>query len=215
VTKDQLVARIEALLPQASRVAQGYEDPPAEQVLAGALTIMGAIYGNSGPQVASLLKRRDEVAKWVDSARSQAIGSAVHGVLQNAHEEIMAGMLGSFERRIASDVLSDLVQLAREALKDQSEGAKNVAAVLAAAAYEDTIRRIAREHAGIIGLDKLETVIRGLKDAGLLVAPQLGLALGYLNFRNRALHANWDQIERATVESALGFIEQLLLKHFG
>lgn len=53
-----------------------------------------------------------------------------------------------------------------------------------------------------------------MKDAGLLVAPQLGIALSYLNFRNHALHAQWNVIDRAAVESVLGFVEQLLLKHF-
>jgi hypothetical protein len=83
-----------------------------------------------------------------------------------------------------------------------------------AAAYEDTIRRIAKEHAGVIGQDKLDTVIGKLKDAGLLVAPQLGIALGYLNFRNRALHAEWENIDRTSVTSALAFVEELLLKRF-
>jgi len=82
------------------------------------------------------------------------------------------------------------------------------------AAYEDTLRRIARQHAGIIGQDKLENVIGKLKDARLLVAPQLGIASGYLSFRNHALHAQWETIDRAAVQSVLGFVEELLLKHF-
>ncbi len=57
-------------------------------------------------------------------------------------------------------------------------------------------------------------MIGRLKDSGLLVAPQLGIALGYLNFRNRALHAQWDTIDRSSVSAVLGFVEELLLKHF-
>ena len=49
---------------------------------------------------------------------------------------------------------------------------------------------------------------------GILIAPQLGIAVGYLNFRNRALHANWDQIDRTSVSSVLAFVEALLLNHF-
>jgi hypothetical protein len=53
-----------------------------------------------------------------------------------------------------------------------------------------------------------------VKDKGVLVAPQLAIALSYMNFRNHTLHANWDKIELAAVHSVLGFVEQLLLKHF-
>lgn len=136
------------------------------------------------------------------------------GALTNLQEEVRAGLLSSVERRVTSDVLSDLIQLARAALADGTDGAKNVAAVLAAAAFEDTLRRVAKEHAGLIGQDKLGDVIIALRDSGLLVAPQLGIAQSYLNFRNRALHADWGSIDRASVESVLGFVEQLLFKHF-
>src|SRR5262249_17541345 len=129
-------------------------------------------------------------------------------------EEAARGLLASVERRVTSEVLTDLLQLSRAALKESGDGAKNVAAVLTAAAFEDAIRRIAREHAGVIGQDPLADVLIALRDAGLLVAPQLGIAQGYLNFRNRALHADWAAIERAAVESCLGIVEQLLLKHF-
>lgn len=99
-------------------------------------------------------------------------------------------------------------------MKEPDEGAKNVAAVLAAAAFEDTIRRLAREHAGLIGQDNLAGVIVRLRDAQVLVAPQLGIATSYLKFRNDALHADWNGIEPASVASVLAFVEALLLQHF-
>jgi hypothetical protein len=177
---------------------------------------MGAIYGGESQQVKALIRRSQDVTKINMSHRHQGLelAESVKGALTNLRQEVEGGALTSLERRIASDVLSDLIQLAREALEATTEGAKNVAAVLAAAAFEDTIRRIAKEHAGVIGQDKLEAVIGKLKDADLLVPPQLSVAIGYLPFRNHALHANWDRIERATVVSALGFVEELLLKHF-
>jgi len=53
--------------------------------------------------------------------------------------------------------------------------------VLAAVAYEDTIRRIAKEHAGAIDATSSRVLSDRLKDAGLLVAPQLGIALSFLS----------------------------------
>jgi flagellar motor switch protein FliM len=91
---------------------------------------------------------------------------AVSGALGNLKQEVSGGLLTSVEHQVASDVLSDFVQLARQALDAGSDGAKNVAAVLAAAAFEDTLRRIAKEFAGVIGQDKLENVIGKLKTAG-------------------------------------------------
>ena len=128
--------------------------------------------------------------------------------------EIESGLMGSLQKRMTSEVLTDMVQLARTVLDEAGDNAKNVAAVLSAAAFEDTIRRMGSVFAGVMGKDDLPSVIDALKSKGTLVAPQLGIALGYLNFRNRALHANWDQIDRASVSSVLAFVEGLLLKHF-
>jgi hypothetical protein len=60
----------------------------------------------------------------------------------------------------------------------------------------------------------LSDVINALKGKGILQSPQLGIAVAYLNFRNHALHARWEQIDRASINSVLAFVEELLLKHF-
>jgi hypothetical protein len=173
-----------------------------------------AVYGEGSQQIKTLLKRLDDIAKRPDLDRSSDTTSAVQGTLLNLQEEVQGDLVSSLERRVTSDILSDLVQLARVALNEPGEGPKNVAAVLVAAAYEDTIRRLAKEHAGVIGQDRLENIIGKLKDAGLLVAPQVGIAQSHLSFRNRALHAQWETIDRVSVETVLAFVEQLLLKHF-
>src|SRR6266849_4830035 len=214
MTKEQILERSERL--RALCVGQVDQRADAQHVLTGALTLMIAVYGEDSQQVKSLLKRRDEiaVAKATHYVQKVWLTDAVSGALANLEDEIGAGLLSTVERRVTSDGLNDLVRLARVALDETTEGAKNVAAVLAAAAYEDTIRRIAKEHAGVIERDRLDVVIDRLKTAGLLVSPQLGIALSYLSFRNHALHAEWDKIDRSSVTSVLGFVQELLLKHF-
>ena len=138
----------------------------------------------------------------------------IQGSLQNLKAELDAGFAGSLQKRMAGDVLTNFIQLARAVLNEPGDNAKNVAAVLAAAAYEDTIRRMGAEFAGVMGRDDLSDVIEALKKAGVLQSPQLVIALSYLSFRNHALHAQWEKIERESVHSTLGFVEQLLLKHF-
>jgi hypothetical protein len=207
VTKEQILARIDAVIASAAQ-----RQP--EDLLNAALTIMIAVYGDGSRQVKTLLNRWSEICKAAYAHRSGTTQAAVRGVLKNLREEIEAGLLASIEQRITSDVLSDFVHLARTALETPGDDTKNVAAVLAAAAYEDTLRRIARDHAGLIGRDDLADVITHLKNAGILVAPQLSIVQGHLNFRNHALHANWEKIDRTAVGRALGLVEALLIKHF-
>jgi len=188
----------------------------ANKVLQGALTVMTAVYGDGSSQVKTLLKSAEEVRQkyMVTDIVAQELGQLAHGAILNLKEEFDAGLFGSLQKRIAGDVLTDFIQLAKAALESKGDDAKNVAAVLAAAAFEDTIRRMGSSFAGVIGRDKLDEVINALKNAGILQPPQLGIAISYLNFRNHALHANWQQIERASVHSVLGFVEEILLKHF-
>ena len=214
MTKDQIVARAQELISLAKTAPA--TAPSSTHALSGALTLMTSVYGDNSQQVKALLDRRDFLNKgkvaW--TAIDAWMAASVVGAMENLVAEVNAGLLGSVERRVTSDVLSDFIQLARASLAERNEEGKNVAAVLAAAAFEDTLRRIAREHAGVIGRDPLADVLVALKNSGLLVSPQLGIANGYLNFRNLALHADWDGIEPAAVESIIGFVEQLLLKHF-
>ena len=108
-----------------------------------------------------------------------------------------------------------MVKLSRESLGESGDGAKNVAAVLAAAAFEDTIRRLAEQEGISEQGRKLADVLTDLKNQEVLAGAQVGIAQSYLKFRNDALHAQWDAVERSGVNIVLGFTEQLIVKHFG
>ncbi len=123
--------------------------------------------------------------------------------------------MGSLKQQLSGEILSDFILLARGATAEKGDGAKNVAAVLAAAVFEDTIRRMGSELAGVQDRPDLQDVIIELKKEQILEGPQIAIAQSYLKFRNDALHADWDKIERSSIQSILGFVEQLLLKHFG
>jgi len=183
----------------------------ANEILQGTLSLMAAVYSPESQQAASFLESVKSLRN--DRAWSR-IAIACNGALQNMEAELAAGFTGSLQKRMAGDVLTDFIQLARAILDNGGNGSKNVAAVLAAAAYEDTIRRMGSAFAGVVGRDDLNKVIDALKVKGVLVAPQLAIALSYLSFRNHALHADWEKIDLAAVHSLLGFVEQLLMKHF-
>lgn len=200
-----LKKRIAALLEKSRRGPQ--EEGVRQELLQGALTVMSGIYGPESHQVAML---RTEGLKGMAGFGIQIL----RGILENVQADIDAGLIGSVQKRAVGEVLTDFIGLARFTLQERADQAKNVAAVLAAAAFEDTIRRMGAAFAGVIGRDDLQDVIQALKKAGVLVSPQLGIAQSYLSFRNHALHADWEKIDAAAVHSVLGFVEQLLLKHF-
>ena len=66
----------------------------------------------------------------------------------------------------------------------------------------------------MIGRPKLESVLIALKDAGIIKGGNLSLATSMLKFRNDSLHADWQQVTRAQVESCLALTEALLIEHF-
>jgi hypothetical protein len=115
---------------------------------------------------------------------------------------------------VAGEVLSELVGLGKETLQDNTESAKNVAAVLVAAAFEGLIRRMGQELAAVKGRPSLQDVAKALKDSGILKGGEFGMVQSFLKFRNDSLHADWTNVSRAQVESCAGFVEAMLLKHF-
>lgn len=210
-------ARIDALLSLNLNAEKVSTIVTGTELFQGALTVLSAVYGTDSLQVSTIQHAAEDVRSRKSGHLSHHMhdqNAAVLGALQNLKAELAGGLAGSLEKRFTGDVLTDMIRLARTALDEPSDGAKNVAAVLAAAAFEDTIRRMGTSLAGVLGRDDLSDVIQTLKEKGILQPPQLGIALSYLNFRNRALHADWETIEKSSVESVLGFVEQLLLKHF-
>ena len=137
--------------------------------------------------------------------------SVTRGALQTMLHEVDSD--SSVRDTITAEVLSDLVMLARRVMDESASSGKDVAAVLTAAAFEDTIRRLASKE-GIAHYEKLADTLDELKKKGILQGAQVGVAQSYLSFRNKALHASWADVDMASVQSALAFTEQLLLKHF-
>jgi hypothetical protein len=179
------------------------------------ISLLSLVYGERSPQLASYSKEIDKIRADTHGAGNPSLMvRSAHGALSSLKREIESGLIGSLRQQITGEVLTDLVQLSRTIITEQSDQGKNVAAVLAAAAFEDTIRRMGKTLAGVIGQDDLSDVLKKLKDAGTMQGAQVGIAQSYLSFRNHALHANWDKIEKESIHSVLGFVEQLLLKHF-
>lgn len=206
-----LKSRVDSLLAggwDAKDATRGHE------LFQGVVTLLIAVHGSDSVHVKSLVKESEQIrSKYGPSAVSSWVAVVAIGALKNLKAELDAGLIGSLQRTITGEVLTDFIQLARTTLEEKGDAAKNVASVLAASVYEDTIRRLAATN-GISHMDKLANVLAALKEKGLLQGSQVGIANSYLSFRNNALHSHWDKVEREAVVSVLGFVEQLLLKHF-
>ncbi|MGH9256756.1 MAG: hypothetical protein ACRD3C_19520 [Vicinamibacterales bacterium] len=148
-------------------------------------------------------------APWVNFR--EHVYPAVAGTLDAIKGDVESGLVGDLRRRAVGEVIADMLMLAKETLAD---GATSVAAVLAAAAFEDTIRRMASILANIHDRRKLSDVLIALKDAKALEGAQFGIGQSYLQFRNDAMHADWSKVDGPAVSSCIGFVEQLVLKHF-
>ena len=125
-------ARIEKSLAMECSAASNFRE--SNELFQGTVTLMTAVYGSASHPVAILR----ETAKVLDYGNKPMdmphIAMAARGALRNRKGEMEAGFLGSLRQRMIGDVLTDFLHLARTVLDDPSDKAKNIAAVLAAAA---------------------------------------------------------------------------------
>jgi hypothetical protein len=203
--REEITKRIEALLgPEVN----GHE------AFSGALSLMVLVHGSGSPQVRDLAQKGESFAtRFHSTGLDNSLYEVAIGALQNLRAEIDGGLIAALQKTITGDVLTDFLQLARAALNEPGDEAKNVAAVLTAALFEDTLRRLASV-SGIPHSEKLQDTLTSLKENGVMQGSQVGIANSYLNFRNSALHAQWERVERESIASVLGFVEHLLMKHF-
>jgi len=188
----------------------------ASEEIQSAVSLLTAVYGPQSTQLKASTTALDQIARSAPNPTNAVHHQKHHarGVIRNVVAEIEGGLITSLRAQVAGEVLAELVGLAKERLDDDTESGKNVSAVLIAASFEDLMRRMGSELAGIAGRPKLEEVITALKEAGILKGGEVGTAQSYLKFRNDSLHADWAKVQKSQVQSCMAFIEALLVKHF-
>jgi hypothetical protein len=211
----KIKARIEELL-QRAQSGRADDNYLATELYQGALTMLGLTHGDNSSQISAL---RDLVASHQKSKEShfqitRGISSSAIGSLKSLKREVEGGLVGNLRREVTGEVLGDFLQLAKEELaKGTSEG-KNVAAVLAAAAFEDTIRRLGATYCGISEREGLPAILAELKKAEVLKGSQVSVVQAHFPFRNDAMHADWTKLDAVAVGTAISLVQELLLKHF-
>ena len=181
-----------------------------------ATSLLTALYGPQSTQLKAFSTGCEEISKMKSGTGSVPVQLCRHarGAIINAKAELQSGLIGSLRLQVTGEVLADLVGLGKEILAEGTDVAKNVAAVMIAAAFEDLVRRMGTELAGVGGRPSLQDVLTALKDAGVLKGGEIGIAQSFLKFRNDSLHADWANVSRVQVESCIAFVDGMLLKHF-
>lgn len=206
----------EPLLKRARRVLAQPASVNASEEIQFAISMLTALYGAHSTQLKAFVDGCVAISKNTTGAGNAAhhLHHHAQGAIRNAIAEVAGGLIVNLRAQVAGEILSELVGLGKETLEDDTESAKNVSAVLIAAAFEDLMRRMGSELAGVAGRPKLEEVLTALKNAGVLKGGEIGTAQSYLKFRNNGLHADWTKVQKSQIQSCTAFIETLLVKHF-
>jgi hypothetical protein len=188
----------------------------ASEAVQFATSILTALYGQKSPQFERFSAGCDAISKMKPGTGNIAMELNRHalGTIANCKAELEGGLIANLRVQVTGEVLSELISLAKEILNEKTDSARNVAAVMIAASFEDLTRRMAVELAGLAGRPSMQDVITALKDAGVLKGGEVGTALSFLKFRNDSLHADWANVSRVQVESCAAYIDAMLVKHF-
>ena len=179
-----------------------------------ATLMLTALYGSTSTQLETFLEDYAAIERRPREHSGPHLYQHAYGAITDTIAVLDGGLVTNLRVLFAGEVLSELVRLGETILQEQTEAAKNAAAVLIAAAFECLTRRMGGELVGVRGRTELQEVITALRDAGILQDGEVGAAQSFLEFRNNSLHAYCASVSRAQVESCVNYMEAMLLKHF-
>jgi hypothetical protein len=210
----KILGRIKELLEMPPEKIQN-ASAAAGELYHGTVTLLGLTHGENSQQVKAFNEAVAAIRKSKDGFWGISIETIRYsqGALASLQGEVAAGLIGNLRREVTGEVLADLLQLAKAALNEGTVGGKNVAAVLVAAAFEDTLRRLGALCCGIHTREPLSDILLSLKTADILKGSQVGVVQSHFQFRNDAMHADWDKIDTVAVGTVIGLVQELLLKH--
>jgi hypothetical protein len=131
-------------------------------------------------------------------------------LLKQLLTDIDLGLLSSVANQARAETFDDLLDHAARYHKDQR---LDGSAILATAVFEDTLRRICRAK-GIPDKDvKSDSLITSLDQGGFITSIVAKRCRAAGGARNKALHAQWDEITLQDVESVIALTRELLTAH--
>ena len=201
----ELESQMNALRETGRSGPTSYEALPWRQWATSAQHIISVAFGESSTHY------RNFSAAYERCGGLKSMVDALKGIFGAAKADYEGGYTFSMQALISGEIYGDFVALAKGAL---AEGAKDVAAVLACAALEDALKRLALLNDLDVSDKSMQDVVNALKSKGLVGGAQKTLLDTMPKIRDYAMHANWNKITPQDVGSVIGFVEQLLLTKF-
>ncbi len=208
--KKKIIQRIDELINRSADSAR-----ESAEVVSGTINILELLYGKDSHKTKAYLEQYAACCKQkarIDMRNAlDEFAYSSKGVLQSIKSEVEVGLIGNIQLQTQAGIFGDFITAARQALEEDS---KDVAAVLTCAALEDALKRYAEQKGLNVSDADMSQVINALKSQGMLKDPQATIVQSYVKLRNKAFHAEWDKIEKESVNSAIGFTEQFILSSF-
>lgn len=176
-----------------------------EEWATSAQNLIKAVFGENSPHYTNFTEAMKQCGGYDDEVKR------LQGIFRSAKEDFEGGYVFNVDLRISGEIFGDFIVLAKQAL---AEGYKDVAAVLASAALEDSLKRYAIANGLNVDDESMTAVINALKSQGLVSGAQKSLLDAMPKIRNYAMHADWQKISEPDVNSIIGFVEQFLLIKF-
>jgi uncharacterized protein YutE (UPF0331/DUF86 family) len=209
IDRENIMKRVEQLIERGEKGADDFSG--VGELISGTINILETLYGPNSHKCKSYVEQSDAHLQQQNRRPHlfEMVKSTI-GTLKSIKSEVETGLIGSLELQAQGWIFGDFITLAKKSL----DASKDVAAVLVSAAIEDTLKRFALQNGLNVADADMPEVINALKSKGLLKGPQASLVQSYVQLRNKAFHAEWDKIEKETVNSAISFTETFLLEHF-
>jgi len=156
------VIDVDSWKKRADEVLQKHGITDVSEQMQFATSMIATFYGPESPQMKTFRDTAEGIHKGKEAIQHH-LQLHARATIKNILAELQAGLVKNVRAIIAGEVIAELLALAKDVLADNSEAAKNVGAVLVAAAFEDLMRRMGAEFAGVSNRPDLQDVIATLK----------------------------------------------------
>jgi hypothetical protein len=207
---DKVIARLDGLIADAGKIRDVNNTTECQQLFAGTMTIMEQLYGRDSAQVEQFLAEKKRIMAFggYESQRLSLLAEHTLGMLKSFKADCESGLLGTIRGEAKAEILADFLSYAKNSL---TEGNKDVAAVLACASLEDSLKKYAALNGCAADEDDMSAVINKLKAAGLLGGAEAKVVQSYVQLRNKAFHAEWDKLGVAEIQSLIAYLESFIM----
>lgn len=133
---------------------QGLSTATVGEKIAFATSFLAAFYGPDSIEMKVFRQSLDNIERGKVTV-AHRLELHARGTIKVVKDAVESGLIKNVRTLLSGEIIGDLLAIARERLEEDSEAANNVSAVLMAAAFEDTMRTMGSEFAGIQGRPKL------------------------------------------------------------